>query len=156
MLQRVRFNSHVLKAHLAGTYSNPGIALLASSSPLGYVFSAVAQTFLSAGSRCFPAPSSSTAWGLESPQNPQTGMSALQGRDALNRYPLGGERTQVRGGSALQTAISSLRFLRFLPLTTHTCRVRRPRQTHFATVPRAMPLARAPAAAAEAAALPNA
>jgi len=56
-----------------------------------YVFSGVARTFLSAGSRCFPAPCSSTAWELESPQNPQTGMSALQGRDALNRYLPWGE-----------------------------------------------------------------
>src|SRR5215217_4903737 len=42
----------------------------------------VAQPFLSAGSRCFPAPCPSN-WGLESPQNPQTRMSALP---PLNTY----------------------------------------------------------------------
>src|SRR6059036_2665660 len=60
---------------------------------------AVAQTFLSAGSRCFPAPCPSS-WGLESPQNPQTRMSALRGKDALNRYG--------RGPSALRFGCDSV------------------------------------------------
>ena len=39
----------------------------------------VAQAFQPAGSRDFPVPCSGICnWGLESPQNPQTGMSALR------------------------------------------------------------------------------